>query len=146
MNISEYIINEINKFLLAFTEAKVKYGHDEMARIHTVEVYPSSLFDLDVFQKWEGSMIEEFIKQNPTENICICPKDDILGIGDLLYEKEGIGFGDISQSKNPCPIISVFTTIKTEGAFPLSPFTLDDNVDRVSYPQKNVDDNYLLAA
>lgn len=96
MDISKFLINEIKSFLSVFTKAKVRYGHDDLARIHTLEVYPSSLFDSDRFQKWEGDLIESFIQKEPTENICICPKDDIIEIGDILYEGEGTGYNPIS--------------------------------------------------
>lgn len=146
MDIYKYIIEQINQFLLSFTGARVRYGYDELARVHTLEIHPSNLFDSDSFQKWEGTLIEDFIRINPTENLCICPKDDILGVGELLYEKEGIGYGYISQSKNPRPILSVFTTFLTEGTAPISSFTLDENVSMKPCLPRKVDNDYSLAA
>lgn len=146
MSAFDFIIEQINCFLLTFTNAKVRYGYDSLAKVHTIEVHPANLFDQNTFQNWEGSIIEDFIKSNPTENICICPEDKILGVGDLLFEKEGIGYGSISLSKNPHPLFSVFTTVKTEKTILPSSITLDENVNIVPCSLKEVDNDYSLAA
>lgn len=98
MDIFKYIIAQINQFLLSFTNAKVRYGYDDLARVHTLEVYPSTLFASNSFQEWEGSILEDFIKRNPTESLCVCPEDDVLGIGEIIYSKMGVDYNPISIS------------------------------------------------
>ena len=99
MDIYEFMIEQVKRFLLLFAEAKVRYGYDDLAKVHTIEVSPSSLFSDAFFQQWEGNIIEDFVRMNPTENICISPKDDVLGIGDVVYTGMGADYNPISLSE-----------------------------------------------
>jgi hypothetical protein len=89
MNISEFIIRKLDSFLDKFKNAKVIYGVDKLANVHTVEVYPASLCDRDDVFEAIDAIVTESIERYPDQLLCMGEHEPILGVGELLYEKSG---------------------------------------------------------
>ena len=94
MDISEFIIGKLDEFLDKFKNAKVIYGVDRLANVHTVEVYPPSLCERDdVFDTIDG-IVTESIEKYPNQLLCMGAHCPVLGVGELLYEKKGDEYED----------------------------------------------------
>ena len=89
MDISEFIIGKLDSFLDKFKNAKVIYGVDKLANVHTVEVYPTSLCDRDDVFDAIDAIVMESIERYPDQLLCMGKNEPILGVGELLYEKKG---------------------------------------------------------
>lgn len=94
MDISDFIIVKLDEFLDKFKNAKVIYGVDRLANVHTVEIYPSSLCDRDDVFDTIDSIVTESIEKYPNTLLCMGKHDSVLGVGELLYEKKGDEYDD----------------------------------------------------
>lgn len=115
MSVSNFIIDRLKSFLDEFPMAKVRYGIDYLANVHTIEVYPSYLLDKDEVLIWEDEFVSDAIKLFPYDLICVCPPDEVLGIGDPKFEGKGLDFNPIStfipyvnESTVPCGLFTKF--------------------------------------
>ena len=150
MDLIHFFNKHIDDFLGIFKESKVKYGHDELTKTHTLEISPDSVFNSESFENWKSSIIDEFINTCPSENICITPKDSIFGVSNPLIVKEGISCSPISIQRIPlatkASIIISMVAHKSENE---SLYTVDGTIpptigeDQIAYPQYY---NYSLAA
>ena len=71
MNSFEYIISELNKFILEFPKTRVRYEHDNSSETHFIEVVPNEIYHLDTqYIQWESEMFDRFVDLFPEENIC----------------------------------------------------------------------------
>ena len=90
MKSTDYILKELERLLVLFPNIKVSYEYNNLASIHTIEVVPREIFHLnDDYKNWEQIMIEDFINNYPTENICFISDDALVGIENPICEKRG---------------------------------------------------------
>ena len=101
MSITDFIKNRLISFLDRFKMAKVRFGIDRIANVHTVEVYPSGLLEDDAVFDYVDSLISDSIRLYPDDLLCVRKEDIMLGVGELLFEKEGIEYNPISISSFP---------------------------------------------
>lgn len=92
MSSKDFVIDKIKKFLQSFKNAKVRYEYDELARLHTLEIAPQSVYDSETFDQWESSMFDDFVEKCPDENIGFISEDALVGIDKVTYEEEGTDF------------------------------------------------------
>ena len=94
MDVSEFIIEKLDSFLDKFKNARVIYGVDRLANVHTVEVYPTSLCDRDDVFDAIDSIVTESIEKYPDQLLCMGDHESSIGVGELLYEKKGDEYED----------------------------------------------------
>ncbi len=98
MNASEYIISQLENLLQHITNIRVRYEHDKNACVHIVEIVPDEVYHLNnEYMEWELEMFDKFISLYPTENICFISDDDLVGIKNVMYIKEGLTFAQFSE-------------------------------------------------
>ena len=126
MSVTDFVTDRLKMFLKSFPMAKVKYGIDRLANVHTIEVFPSSVLDREDVFSWVDGFITDTINHYPNDLICVCPPDDNLGVGELQFEEKGLEF-------NP---ISTFTPLTNEISAPLGLFTKFVLSQAFQYPDK----------
>ena len=52
MGTNDFLKEQLSKFVKSHKNVKKNYEYEEMARLHTIEVLPQSLFDRDEFVMW----------------------------------------------------------------------------------------------
>lgn len=102
MNSNEYIISELNKFILEFSDTRVLYEHDKDSEIHFIEIIPNEVYHLDdSYIKWESRMFDSFIELFPDQNICFISDDALVGIDKIDFElcgKDYVPFFNVNTS------------------------------------------------
>ena len=96
MSISVFITDKLKSFLNRFPMAKVRYGFDNLANVHTIEVSPSTLLDKEDVYNWVDGFVSDAIELYPNDLVCVCPPDDVLGVGEIQYEEKGLDYNPIS--------------------------------------------------
>lgn len=89
MMVFEYLKKQMTNLVCAFKNAKVNYEYDDLAKIHTIEVLPLSVFDSDEFAKWECQFFIEAYKLFPGEDIGFISEDAYVGIQHLDWSIQG---------------------------------------------------------
>ena len=92
MNATEFVINRLHSFVELFKNARVRYEYDSLAEVHTIEVFPQSVYDSDDYLAWESSMFDDFANNFPGEVIGFISEDAVVGIKNADYAAEGIEF------------------------------------------------------
>lgn len=92
MNITDFIVNRLQSFVGKFKNARARYEYDKIAGVHTIEIYPQSVYDSEDYLEWEGSMYDEFVSNFPGEVIGFISEDAIVGIKSVDFIVEGIGY------------------------------------------------------
>lgn len=151
MTAKEFIISKIKAFVHDVTNAKVRYEYDDVARLHTVEVTPQSVYDSKDFDKWESSLFDEFIAAYPADEIGFISNDALVGIDNVTYEDAGKDY--ISFNNRFMQVImSEHTDISVEHDFKLAEEitatckTTYDNDSSFDIGYSDVPNNYKLAA
>jgi hypothetical protein len=81
MTSQEYIISELNKFIVNFPQTTIRYEFDQLSDVHFLEVVPNSVYHLDEkYCAWENEMYDRFIASYPDQNICFISDDAIVGL------------------------------------------------------------------
>ncbi|NLX73473.1 MAG: hypothetical protein GXY94_09250 [Bacteroidales bacterium] len=92
MKATEFILSNLEKFVMNFPKTRVRYEYDILAKIHFVEVVPNEVYHLDDnYIRWESNLFDEFIDLFPEENICFISDDSTVGIelaNSVFYGKE----------------------------------------------------------
>lgn len=92
MKATEFILSNLEKFVMDFPKTRVRYEYDILAKIHFVEVVPNEVYHLDDnYIRWESNLFDEFIDLFPEENICFISDDSTVGIelaNSVFYGKE----------------------------------------------------------
>lgn len=92
MKATEFILSNLEKFVMNFPKTRVRYEYDILAKIHFVEVLPNEVYHLDDnYIRWESNLFDEFIDLFPEENICFISDDSTVGIelaNSVFYGKE----------------------------------------------------------
>lgn len=89
MAVLEYLKKQLTDMVNTFKNAKVNYEYDEIARIHTVEVLPQSVFDSDEFAKWECRFFEDAFKAIPGEDVGFISENAYVGIEHVDWSLQG---------------------------------------------------------
>ena len=81
MTSQEYIILELNDFIVKFPQTRVRYEYDQLSDVHFIEVVPKSVYHLDeAYIKWESELYDKFIASFPDQNICFISDDALVGL------------------------------------------------------------------
>jgi hypothetical protein len=106
MNSYEYIISELNKFILEFPKTRVRYEHDYSSETHFIEVVPNEIYHLDnQYIQWESEIFDHFVDIFPEENICFISDDALVGLDKVDFELCGNEFHSIYTTNIPEVII-----------------------------------------
>lgn len=89
MAVLEYLKKQLTDLVSTFKNAKVNYEYDEIARIHTIEVLPQSVFDSDEFAKWECHFFEKAFEAIPGEDVGFISEDAYVGIEHVDWSLQG---------------------------------------------------------
>ncbi len=96
MNTTDFIKNELSKFIEAFPQTKVRYEFDIDADIHCVEVLPNKIYEFDnSYISWERNFSDKFIDNFPDQNIYFFSEDPIVGIKHVDFELKGSEYVEI---------------------------------------------------
>lgn len=99
MNITDFIVNHLQEFVNKFKNARARYEYDKIAGVHTIEIYPQSVYDSEDYLEWEGSMYDEFVNGFPGEVIGFISEDAIVGIKSADFVIEGIGYAPYNSKE-----------------------------------------------
>ena len=95
-----YIIEALENFVKLFKKARVRYEHDEIASVHTIEVLPNQFYHLDKdYIEWEKDFYHCFVDKYPSESICFVSDDAIVGIERTDYISIGLEYDSFSMVK-----------------------------------------------
>lgn len=89
MAVLEYLKKQLTDLVNTFKNVKVNYEYDEVARIHTVEVLPQSVFDSDEFAQWECHFFEEAFRVIPGEDVGFISENAYVGIEHVDWSLQG---------------------------------------------------------
>jgi hypothetical protein len=93
---SDFIINELQTFIVFFPKTRVRYEFDIAANVHCIEVVPNQVYHLDQdYIKWENNFTDIFIELFPDNNICFFSDDAIVGINNIQFELLGSRYVDL---------------------------------------------------
>ena len=116
MAVLEYLKKQLTDLVNTFKNAKVNYEYNEIARIHTVEVLPQSVFDSDEFAKWECRFFEEAFRAIPGEDVGFISENAYVGIEHVDWSLQGVDYFVVdnmldehisqNQSKEPVDVSS----------------------------------------
>lgn len=97
MAVFEYLKKQLTDLVKTFKNAKVNYEYDEIARIHTVEVLPQSVFDSDEFAKWECRFFEVAFKAIPGEDVGFISENAYVGIEHVDWSLQGDDYSAVDD-------------------------------------------------
>jgi hypothetical protein len=81
MTSQEYIILELNDFIVKFPQTRVRYEYDQLSDVHFIEVVPNNVYHLDeAYIAWEIELYDRFISSYPDQNICFISDDALVGL------------------------------------------------------------------
>jgi hypothetical protein len=84
MTSQEYIILELNDFIVKFPQTRVRYEYDLLSDVHFIEVVPNSVYHLDeAYIAWESELYDRFISSYPDQNICFISDDALVGLENI---------------------------------------------------------------
>ncbi len=112
MDSKNFIYTELSLFVKRFAKARVRYEYDQNALVHTIEVLPNEIYNLDKdYIEWENDFFGRFVKLFPTENICFISDDAQVGINIPELVLAGMEY-DSSDSLSTAKIL--FSTKKSK--------------------------------
>lgn len=135
----QYLITLLDSLVAKVADIKVRYEHDEAAKLHMVEVTPNSVYHSDErYAAEEEKIFEQFVTKYPSENICFVSDDAMEGVSAPIYVKEGLRFSAFTVDKRyeaSIPLLFQVTMKVTNAHFhaisafdnPRSPLVLGDN-------------------
>ncbi len=92
MKVVNFLKRQMTDLVRAFNNAKVSYEYDELARVHTIEVLPQSVFDSDEFAKWEWQFFKTAFLEFPGEDISFISEDSYVGMEHIEWSLEGFAY------------------------------------------------------
>jgi hypothetical protein len=156
MKATEFILSNLEKFVMNFPKTRVRYEYDILAKIHFVEVVPNEVYHLDDnYIRWESNLFDEFIDLFPEENICFISDDSTVGIelaNSVFYGKE---YTSISTKQDSIKINPVHVNLLDSILDKVSQISFSTNTSLKqpmdsSFPGDNqpicITDDYPLAA
>lgn len=115
MTPQDYIIRELNDFIVKFPRTRVRYEYDQLSDVHFIEVVPNKVYHLDeAYIAWEGDLYDNFISSYPDQNICFISDDAVVGLENAQLELVGSIF-EILYSTNRSEIVVEESDIKVTG-------------------------------
>lgn len=95
-----YIIEALKNFVTLFKKTRIRYEHDEIASVHTIEVLPKQFYHLDKdYIEWEKDFYHSFVQKYPLESICFVSDDAIVGVERTDYMSIGLEYDYFSMVK-----------------------------------------------
>ena len=95
---SDYIKSQIERLIEQEGVLSVRYGATKWSDAHLIEVTPVEIFDSRSFAEFEFSIVDQFEKLFPNEEIIFISNSDIISITNLFYS---VTPESISQSLKP---------------------------------------------
>jgi len=93
MEATEYIKNELNKFIVQFSHTRVRYEYDIEAQLHYIEIVPNEVYRFDkLYIAWENQITDIFIEKFPDQNICFISDDALVGLDKTDFQLTGNDF------------------------------------------------------
>jgi hypothetical protein len=82
MTAKEFLVKKLENFIKQFPQTRVRYGYDEIAKAHFIEVIPNEGHNSkDEYLSWEYETLCKFTELYPVEGIYFA-SDDAVGIDD----------------------------------------------------------------
>ena len=151
MDSKHFIYEELNAFIIQFSQTRVRYEYDHNALVHVVEVLPNEVYHSDSdYIQWEDEISHQFIDKFPTENICFISDDAIAGIENPELVLEGLKYAPITSLQKT--IIIPNTNIindKANKAFDMITFSehkQNSNFEKSDIPATYIESNISKAA
>lgn len=151
MNATEFIINRLYSFVELFKNARVRYEYDSLAEVHTIEVYPQSVYDSDDYLTWESGMFDDFAGNFPGEVIGFISEDAVVGIKSANYAIEGIEYAPFNTDPYFFFDVQSVNIIQSNIIQQKTTLSISDNKDRNCFDttivtNHDLNNNYKLAA
>lgn len=151
MNAAEFIIDRMQRLVDYFKDARARYEYDALADIHTVEVFPQSVFESQAFLQWESQMFDEFVAAYPDEMISFISEDALVGIVHVDYSAEGIEYAPYNSDEQTNTSEPVVKILFTSAVISPSPISFNEEKGKSAFEQTVVSDsdfiiNYRFAA
>lgn len=122
MTSQEYIILELNDFIVKFPQTRVRYEYDRLSDVHFIEVVPNSVYHLDeAYIKWESELYDRFIASYPDQNICFISDDALVGLESAQLILTGSIY-DTIYSTNRIETVVEESAIKVSGFVKIGTF------------------------
>ncbi|MBN2764906.1 MAG: hypothetical protein JXR27_00930 [Paludibacteraceae bacterium] len=138
MTSQEYIILELNDFIVSFPQTRVRYEYDQLSDVHFIEVVPNSVYHLDeAYIKWESEMYDRFIASYPDQNICFISDDALVGLENAQLALTGSVY-DTIYSTNRTETIVEESVIKVTGFVNINSFVCITSNFHSTPPTNNV--------
>lgn len=99
MNATEFIIKHLQGLVDQFKNTRARYEYDNLAEVHTIEIFPQSVYNSDEYLEWESRMYDEFVSIFPGETIGFISEEAIVGIKSADYIVEGIEYAPYNSEQ-----------------------------------------------
>ena len=151
MSVRELIINYLQVFVDEFKNARARYEYDSLAEVHTIEIYPQSVYDSKEFLAWESSMFDDFISVFPEEVVGFISEDAVVGIKSAEYAIEGIEYAPYNTDPYFFFDVQSVNIIQSNIVHQDTTLSVSDNKDRDCFDTTivtnyDLNNNYKLAA
>lgn len=116
MTSQEYIILELNDFIVKFPQTRVRYEYDLLSDVHFIEVVPNSVYHLDeAYIAWESELYDRFISSYPDQNICFISDDALVGLENIQLVLTGSVYDTIYSTSRTETVVDE-SAIKVTGS------------------------------
>jgi len=85
MTIFDYIKDSVDRLIEFKDVARVRYGVSEWTGAHLIEITPSEVLMSDGFLSLESSVVTEFEKLFPVEELIFISNTDIISLSESIY-------------------------------------------------------------
>lgn len=85
MTIFDYIKDSVDRLIEYKDVARVRYGVSEWTGAHLIEITPSEVLMSDGFLNLESSVVAEFEKLFPVEELIFISNTDIISLSESIY-------------------------------------------------------------
>jgi len=85
MTIFDYIKDSVDRLIEFKDVARVRYGVSEWTGAHLIEITPSEVLMSDGFLNLESTVVTEFEKLFPVEELIFISKTDIISLSESIY-------------------------------------------------------------
>ena len=152
MTSQEYIILELNEFIVKFPQTRARYEYDQLSDVHFIEVVPNNIYHLDqAYITWESELYDRFIASYPDQNICFISDDALVGLENVQLVLTGSVYDTIYSTSRSETVVEE-SAIKVTGFVNVGSFVCitsnsltvpTTNHNSVVLPEN---DNWYLAA
>lgn len=147
----DFIKRKLTDISRVIKNIRLRYGYDQLANTHVIEVSPKNIYDDDKYILLETSILNDFYANFSNECITFITEDDIPGIEEEEFYVEGLEYSPYSYKDDSEIQLSTPNVINNEISFnpvnfeqPYEPCTVIDFPSFRSHCIHN--NNFHLAA